>query len=470
MASALAALVTAACQSEREVRPQLFVEVDTDMPTLSQVIEDDRLSRDAALDTLRIDVIDTSGHVIDFLDVVGPTPSDWPVSFGVPRAEGQAAVRLRLRLFRGQFADPGEANGLPTLEPLSNTTIDRVVDLTFPESGVRSARIELRGDCLGVRASFGRDTKSCVDADHQFEEPAFPTDPATGETRVGTWSKAFEQPCTGPSPGPDTICIPGGFAVLGERDFAGLGGGFLDPYPLVPVLISPFWMDRTEITVGRYRDFVNRNGEPIHPPETYLPGDRFQSTCSFLGLDSAANDQSPLNCMRRSVAEAICADAGGELPSEAQWEFAARGRGRGYLYPWGNEPADCCTASFERFSYAGSLVRCEAKPPLERVGSHPESSECNSRGDVSRDGVLDMAGSVAEMSRDSGRTFADDCWKSNGTLRDPVCEADGGLFTLRGGNFSAGQGLLLAALRNTSPEFAATSTTGARCVYRETKP
>src|SRR5262249_517729 len=136
------------------------------------------------------------------------------------------------------------------------------------------------------------------------------------------------------------------------------------------------------------------------------------------GPDLDTNDALPVNCITWEAARRACQLASGDLPSEAQWEHAARGRGQARTFPWGDSPPDCGTASYARQAYGviGAGVLCPGIGP-EPIGSHPASPDCEQTGDVSRDGVLDLAGSMTEATRDRALRW---CWRGIGT--DPVCE------------------------------------------------
>ncbi|MCA9643608.1 MAG: SUMF1/EgtB/PvdO family nonheme iron enzyme [Polyangiaceae bacterium] len=453
------------CGENTPVRPQLLIEVDTDVPTVAQAIADPAVSQDATLDTLRIDVINADGSVVDFIDVVAPTPDDWPISFGALPPDAGSQVTFRMRLFRGRDAARGTLNGIPSLEPPPRTSIDRVVNLDFPTEGVSEARVVLRGDCLGVRATFGSALATCIDAINPHGNPAEGVEPSiTGGTLTGTWDKALSVPCRGTPPTPDAVCIPGGYSVLGDAGFVGLGN-FLDAAPLTPVYLSPYWLDRTEVTVGRYREFVKRVGTPAEPPFTRIDGDLLRGECAFRGESVGEFDALPLNCTYYATLRELCQAEGGDLPTEAQWAHAARGRGEGRLYPWGEHEVECCVSSISRASLPGVPLLCEATEGLEPAGSHPPTESCNGLGDISRDGVLDLGGSLSELLLDSAQSFEDECWKMQGTAVDPLCSADGGLIALRGGNFSTGPKLAAAAVRGDWSKNTWASSIGARCAY-----
>ncbi len=106
--------------------------------------------------------------------------------------------------------------------------------------------------------------------------------------------------------------------------------------PINDVYVAPFQISKTEVTVAQYDACFKAGG------------------CDHLGREACNSSQSdrenhPVNCATWHQAQ-VYLDwlnrqqelAGGyRLPSEAEWEYAARGRGRTVSYPWGDEPADC---------------------------------------------------------------------------------------------------------------------------------
>lgn len=453
-----------ACSSQAPRRAQLLVIVDTNAPLVGQVLADPTLSPDAAIDTVRIDVLDVDGKVTDSLDVLAPDPLDWPISFGV-KPSSKDRVRLRIRAFRARFANSGEIDGRATLEPPAQIAIDRAVDIALPASGKRTVRVLLDEDCLGRPAQFLEPATTCVDA-HRL---AAPLDAgvemlgtgASPKSVVGTWKHAHYVPCVG-SARSGRVCVPGGFAILGDPNSVGLDPSeFVDSWPPLPVLVSSYWMDKTEFTVGRYRQLLASGAYSGPAPVLRSPGD---PECSWLGAQDSADDNLALSCVTVGAAAEICKASGGLLPSEAQWEYEARGRGQDRVYPWGDAYPQCCTASVSRHSTAGVAVECNGTGP-EPVGSHLPSPGCQGLGDESRDGVLDLGGGVSEFVRGSARAYDDSCWGAPGIVNDPVCQGTSTDPTVsRGGNYSAGRAIAAAALRIVSPN-EPEPIFGFRCVY-----
>jgi formylglycine-generating enzyme required for sulfatase activity len=463
-----AVLLAVGCGGETAPpRGQIVVFVDTDAPVVAQLKDDPTLSGDAVVDTLRIDAVDDAGNVTDLLTVVAPGPDDWPVSFGIATEDAVGhRVRLRLRGFRGQLSIRGEVDGTATLEPPAQATIDRVADVTLPEDK-QYVRITLRGACLGIAPKFGPDPKTCVDAARPNASPSEDVavvGESPGPSLVGTWPEARAVPCRMPGD-TERICIPGGISVLGDLNLRGSDDGIfvrVSPAPLRPVLLSPFKMDRMEMTVGRFRTILARNPGALTGDELPLPkGAGATKYCTFLGEGDPANDAFPLTCISFDSARKVCALEGGDLPSEARWEHAARGRGQRRKYPWGDDPPTCCRSSIGRSNPTSSLSPTCPGDGLEPAGSHVGDGCAG--GDVSRDGVVDLGGSARELTLDELAGYDEPCWLGAGLLHDPVCDSDATAHVSRGGSWY--EGPLASASARRFTQIGQINSTGFRCVY-----
>lgn len=165
---------------------------------------------------------------------------------------------------------------------------------------------------------------------------------------------------------PDMIAIPGGEFMMGRDD----GNQYEKPAHLVTV--EPFLIDKFEVTNEQYSQFVrqNRRQPPVHWPR---------------GQYEIGKATHPVVNVSWYDAKDYCEWASKRLPTEMEWEFAARGK-EGRLYPYGNEWKP-------RFSNAREVGLQEPQP----VGSYPEG--------VSPFGVFDMAGNVAEWVFDDYKPY-----------------------------------------------------------------
>ena len=463
---ALAALVPA-CSAEAAIRRQVVVVIDTDASALDDLAADPELSGASAVDTLRVDVLDEGGGVRVFREFAATSHFDWPLSFAlVPPEQGDVQpTTLRIRAFRARDAEATVEASLPTLAPLPELAIDRVVVIPAPtrEQVVR-VRVDLSVECMGRPASF-RDRTSCVDGGR----PAMPFDSTLPSgspalpSRLGTSPLARSLPCA-QAASSGRICVPGGLSVLGSSAVAGLedGTNILSPLPMRLVRVSPFFMDETELTVGRARPLLER----VRTPPVRKGGAELVDSAYCTLEDAKGADQLPLNCIGEETAGELCALLGGALPTEAEWNHAATGRGQARRYPWGNSDQGCCNVSAGRLSRIfPDKQQCEGEG-VEPVGAHRPSAACAGFGDVSRDGVLDLGGSLAEVLADRARPLDDPCWGPRfGILVDPVCMLPTAVGTAtRGGRWAAGSVNAVGALRGAVER---SSTRGVRCVYRE---
>ncbi len=167
------------------------------------------------------------------------------------------------------------------------------------------------------------------------------------------------------------LLLPGGRFPMG----VGLPKSPPNERPQRIVAVSAFWMDRTEVTVGAYRACVEE--KRCERPRTN------SASCTY----DLGDAELPVSCVRWADAEAFCKSRKKRLPTEAEWEYSARGP-VGYVFPWGNRLPDC--------KLANTLVRdnsgrtCAARP--WRVGSAPHNASIF--------GVLDLGGNVEEWTHD----------------------------------------------------------------------
>jgi formylglycine-generating enzyme required for sulfatase activity len=454
----LCPLVLAGCAPTGEPRAQLVVAVDTDAPAAGQLEADADLAADAAVDTLRVDVLGPDGLGREAREIVAPDARDWPVSFGVatPEDGGAARVRLRLRAFRAALATPVAGGG--PLEPMREAAIDRLVDLELPSEGVAHVHVTLSFECFGAPVSFLTPATTCIDASRLAVPPDGGLPGAPTVARLGTAPRARATPCAGAAPRPATVCVPGGFTLLGERSLAGIEDFALsEPLPLRPVVVAPFWLDATELTVGRYRALVATGSVREAAPTLRDPSDQLERFCTWLGPDDPKNDTLPLNCVVTAAAEEACVLSGGALPTEARWEHAARGRGQRRRFPWGDAAPACCALSAGR--HTGPCARLAG---VEPVGAHPAAPGCPAA-DTSRDGLVDLGGSLNELVADDFAPYDAPCWAWRGIAFEPRC-VEPGQRGARGGNWQGSLVQSQGALRYFAQFGPAL---GVRCAYED---
>ncbi|MCA9875779.1 MAG: formylglycine-generating enzyme family protein, partial [Anaerolineales bacterium] len=155
--------------------------------------------------------------------------------------------------------------------------------------------------------------------------------------------------------------IPAGSFLMGSTDEDLLAAS--DEKPQHEVALDAFYMDQYEVTVAQYASFLNRLGTYQQACESFdcvLPRDRAGVTSLLLAEDQGDGKiqflpltgfgSYPINHVSWYGAQAYCTAVGARLPTEAEWEYAARGDD-GRLYPWGNEAPNETRAVFNSDSF-----------------------------------------------------------------------------------------------------------------------
>ncbi len=223
-----------------------------------------------------------------------------------------------------------------------------------------------------------------------------------------------------------------------------------DESPMRSVTLDAFLMDRTEVTQASYRQCVQAGA--CAGPSTN------GSECNWSHDD---RDDHPVNCVNAEQARAFCAWAGKRLPTEAEWEKAARGTQQ-RLYPWGNLKPGRNTPLVANFADASRKVafpsanwalddyddRCITTSP---VGSYPDGA--------SPYGALYMGGKVWEWTAD---WYDEGAYKTSGAF-NPKGPSTGERYAIRGGSFGAALTYLRASSRDSDPPEQVGDHIGFRC-------
>ena len=248
---------------------------------------------------------------------------------------------------------------------------------------------------------------------------------------------------------PGMVLIPAGTFQMGSDD----ANASDDEQPVHPVHLEAFFMDIYPVTNEQYREFLNANPEwrkdgidsKFHAGNYLLPWDGF-------GYPPGKANH-PVTYVSWYAALAYAISKGKRLPTEAEWEYAARGGLAGQTYPWGND------ISPYRANYEGHLGNTTA------VGQYSANGY----------GLYDMAGNVREWCFDLYRASF---YAGSQDSRNPICGSHPlqkladlsslafsyGPRVSRGGSWKGSPGNLRVANRYRNKPIYASSHLGFRCV------
>jgi formylglycine-generating enzyme required for sulfatase activity len=219
------------------------------------------------------------------------------------------------------------------------------------------------------------------------------------------------------------------FVPDGPFDMGGRQDG-PDELPIHLVKLDAFHIDRYEITNAQYRRCVEAG--TCEPPKSCMYGEPTYSD------EARANH--PVVCASWFEAKTYCQWRGARLPTEAEWEKAARGTDR-RIYPWGNESPGRSLLNYDR--------NVGATTP---VGSYPEGA--------SPYGLYDMAGNVWEWVAD---WYDQDYYEHSPTV-NPTGPASGEYLVLRSGAFNDDWTHIRTTNRNRDKQTDTADSLGFRCV------
>ncbi|MCK6575517.1 SUMF1/EgtB/PvdO family nonheme iron enzyme [Myxococcota bacterium] len=174
------------------------------------------------------------------------------------------------------------------------------------------------------------------------------------------------------------IYVPGGRGPMG-----GASQGRDNQLPAHDVTVPDFLLWRTEVTVAQYRACVDAG---------VCRAPRQDGGCNY-GV--AGREDHPVNCVTWSQARTFSQWVGGDLPTEAAWEFAARSGGRDQSQPWGGEQPSCDLAVIDP-------VGAGTPSPNDGCGQQRTDVVCSRPRGNSAQGACDLIGNVWEWTLDYG--------------------------------------------------------------------
>lgn len=227
-------------------------------------------------------------------------------------------------------------------------------------------------------------------------------------------------PSPGKPPNKEMVWIPGGTFTMGSDHH------YPEEAPTQRVTVSGFWMDQHTVTNKQFQRFVKATRyvtvaerppnpqdypgalpkllvpgslvfqQPLHPVDlhscswwSYVPGANWRHP-DGPGSSIKGRENYPVVHIAYEDAEAYATWAGKALPTEAQWEFAARGGLEGAVYVWGNEfPKNKLLANIWQGEFPWQNFKSHPPRP-EPVGSYPANNY----------GLYDMVGNVWEWTMD----------------------------------------------------------------------
>jgi formylglycine-generating enzyme required for sulfatase activity len=218
------------------------------------------------------------------------------------------------------------------------------------------------------------------------------------------------------------------------------------------ITVSAFYIDRFEVTNAEYREFVSEQGEQYAPRVEAWGSSASAESQMENYFYSSSRGNYPVVGITWDDAKAFCEWNGRRLPTEAEWEYAARSGRTGAIYPWRG-----ISTSDPRGRYLANFAPSEGRARTgyaftAPVGSYPPS----------RWGIHDIAGNVAEWVEDAYTPTYDDFPV---TTETPVVRADSSnnRRVVRGGSWASSGFEIGVGVRDYAQKDEASTQIGIRC-------
>lgn len=246
--------------------------------------------------------------------------------------------------------------------------------------------------------------------------------------------------------GMEMVYVPEGEFIMGSIYNSYVPIYIFSRDPNHKIYLEDFFIDKYEVNNGQYAEFLNKNGNQIESDSYWFDSINGENKIIFENGEWKALDEyynHPVAEINWYGAQSYCEWVGGKLPTEAQWEKAARGND-GRVFPWGNN-IDSNYLNY-KYSYIGDTTQ---------VGNYPLGK--------SYYGAMDMAGNVWEWVDD---WFESDYYK-NSPYENPLGPITGDKKGVRGGSWNNIEMLVLSTGRYSFIPNTSTKFIGFRCAFSE---
>ena len=368
------------------------------------------------------------------LAIDAPMVNEGRLSFGVvtrTRTGGSGdGYRARVRIYRSRSA----ARSGATTVPRESSTLEAVVAL--PIVGAEGI----------VRKTLALHTDDVARPRGTLAEPAPLDDENAPRLKAATWPGARVLPCLGEA-AEDEVCVPGGAYWMGGAGLLDLAGFGLSGATERLVVLSPFFVDRDEVTVGAFR----ASGLATMADPTRRGPAPDATECSYTAT-AGEFERHAVTCIRWSTAQSYCEKQGRRLPTEAELELLAGGR-RGTRFVWGEDEPSCEDVVYAR---AAQSALSGGRECIDLgIGPAPIRGGARDVLSIGDKPIFDLAGGVSEWMADAWSPDNGACWP-NGVLYDPLCTPEvagtGSARSYRGGSYPSSAGLLRAPVRQQVPD------------------